>query len=163
MLKTEYRNIKDLKKLPNNPRVIKDGQFEILCTSIKNNPDYFEARPCILSNRTGELVIIAGNQRYEAAKALKLKEIPTILLPDLTEEREREIVIRDNVQNGAFDWDILANEWQAGDLIEFGVEFPVDWAKDDIDFDNIKSNENRKEPNKQNTVICPHCGKEIKF
>ena len=119
-----YRPIADLKQLPGNPRTIKKDQFEKLKTSIKDNSDYFEARPLILSNRTGELVILAGNQRYKASKALGLKEVPTILLENLTEEREREIIIRDNVENGEWNIDMLANEWNPDDLISWGVELP---------------------------------------
>lgn len=122
--RVEYRPLKDLKELPGNPRTIKKDQFERLKKSIEDNPDYFEARPLILSDRTGELVILAGNQRYKAAKALGLSEVPTVLLPNLSEEREREIVIRDNVENGEWDIDMLANEWDAESLIEWGVDIP---------------------------------------
>lgn len=122
----EYRAIADLKELPGNPRTIKKDQFEKLKTSIKDNADYFEARPIILSDRTGELVILAGNQRYKAAKAIGLKEVPTILLPNLSEEREKEIIIRDNVENGDWDWDALANEWDASMLDSWGVDLPTD-------------------------------------
>lgn len=125
----EYRAIKDLKELPGNPRIIKKDQFEKLKQSIKNNADYFEARPIILSDRTGELIILAGNQRYKAAKAIGMTEVPTILLPNLTEEREREIIIRDNVENGDWDWDELANAWDAASLTEWGVQMP-DWASE---------------------------------
>lgn len=120
----EYRAIAELKELPGNPRTIKKDQFEKLKQSLKDNADYFEARPIILSDRTGELVILAGNQRYKAAKAIGLKEVPTILLPNLTEEREKEIIIRDNVENGDWDWDALANSWDAQDLLDWGVELP---------------------------------------
>lgn len=125
----EYRPIKDLKELPGNPRTIKKDQFEKLKQSIKANADYFEARPIILSDRTGELVILAGNQRYKAAKAIGLKEVPTILLEGLSEEREREIIIRDNVENGDWDWDELANAWDVASLTEWGVQVP-DWASE---------------------------------
>ena len=120
----EYRPIKDLKELPGNPRIIKKDQFEKLKQSIKDNADYFEARPIILSDRTGELIILAGNQRYKAAKAIGMTEVPTILLPNLTEEREKEIIIRDNVENGDWDMDILANEWDPAELEEWGVDVP---------------------------------------
>ena len=119
-----YRPIADLKELPGNPRTIKKDQFEKLKTSIRDNADYFEARPLILSNRTGELVILAGNQRYKASKALGLKEVPTVLLEGLSEEREKEIIIRDNVENGEWNIDMLANEWNPDDLISWGVELP---------------------------------------
>jgi len=117
----EYRKLVELKKLPNNPRTIKKVDMDRLKQSIKDNPDYFEARPLILSNRTGELVILAGNQRYEAAKSLGMDEVPTFLIEGLTPEREREIIIRDNVSNGEWDMDALANEWDIDLLQEWGV------------------------------------------
>lgn len=120
----EYRKLTELKKLPNNPRVIKDKQFQTLCDSIKNNIDYFEARPLILSNRTGELIIIAGNQRFAAAKELAFKEVPTYLLENLSEEREKEIIIRDNISNGDWDMDLLGNNFDLNDLNEWGLEIP---------------------------------------
>lgn len=120
----EYRPIAELRELPGNPRTIKKDQFEKLKQSIKDNADYFEARPIILSDRTGELVILAGNQRYKAAKAIGLREVPTILLEGLTEAREKEIIIRDNVENGDWDFDILANEWDEEKLDAWGVDLP---------------------------------------
>lgn len=130
----EYRNINELKKLPNNPRTIKDADFKKLCKSIKNNPDYFEARPIILSNRTGELIIIAGNQRYEAAKSLKLEKVPTFLIKDLTLEKENEIIIRDNISNGDWDFDILKNgDWDLKKLDDWGLEIENKKVGDDTD------------------------------
>jgi DNA modification methylase len=125
----QYRKLTELKKLEKNPRIIRDKQFKTLCDSIRDNSKYFEARPLILSNRTGQLVIIAGNQRYEAAKALKLKEVPTFLIEDLTEDKEKEIVIRDNISNGEFDMDALANSWGDLPLVDWGVDIPEDWLK----------------------------------
>ena len=120
----EYKKLSELKELPGNPRTIKKDQFEKLKKSLQDNADYFEARPIILSDRTGENIILAGNQRYKAAKALKMEQVPTITLHDLTEAREREIIIRDNVNNGDWNVDLLANEWNPDELIEWGVEIP---------------------------------------
>lgn len=117
----EHRKLSTLKKLEGNPRTIKEADFKRLVDSIKGLPDYFEARPLILSNRTGEFVIIAGNQRYEAAKTLGMAEVPTFLLENLTEEREREIAIRDNINNGEWDWDKLAADWNTEQIGEWGV------------------------------------------
>lgn len=127
----QYRNLSGLKKLENNPRVIKDKEFQNLCDSIKNNPKFFEARPLILSDRTGHLVIIAGNQRYEAAKTLELKKVPTYLMEGITEEKEREITIRDNTQQGAWDMDALANAWGDLPLTEWGLDLPEHWMNPD--------------------------------
>lgn len=129
--KAEYLPLSELVKLENNPRTIKKADFEKLKTSIKSNPDYFEARPIICSDRTGKNVILGGNQRYEAAKSLGLKEVPVIVLHGLDEAREREIVIRDNVNNGDWDFDILANEWDESELEDWGVE--ADWPSDEED------------------------------
>lgn len=120
----QYRSIKELKELPGNPRTISKKQFDILKESLQQNQDYFEARPIILSDRTGEMVILAGNQRYKAAKAIGMTEVPTVLLSGLSEERERQIIIRDNVENGDWDFDLLANEWDAAELMGWGVDLP---------------------------------------
>ena len=136
----EYRAISELNELEGNPRTIKKDDFERLKKSLHDNQDYFEARPIILSDRTGKLVIIAGNQRYKAAKAIGLTEVPTVLLSGLSEEREREIVIRDNVENGEWDMDILANEWDTTDLKEWGAE--INWNEQNIaDNDEIELDE----------------------
>ena len=110
-----------MKKLEGNPRKITQEQLETLKQSIERNKDYFEARPLILSNRTGELVVIAGNQRYEACRQLGIDECPTVLLEGLTEEREKEIIIRDNMSNGEWDEELLG-EWDSEDLEDWGVD-----------------------------------------
>lgn len=143
----QYRLLKDLKKYPNNPRFIKDDQFLKLVESVKNNKEYFEARPLILSNRTGELVIIAGNQRYEASKHLKLKEVPTHLIEGLTEEKEREIVIRDNVNNGDWDHDILSASFDVEELAQWGVN---------LDFMKEGPDEEEKEEEKLKTMTLEY-------
>lgn len=128
----KYRKISELKELPGNPRTISKEDLERLKTSIVDNPDYFEGRPLILSDRTGELVILAGNQRFRAAKAVGLTEVPTIVIPNLTEEREQEIVIRDNVSNGRWDMDALANNFDLQDLADWGVDVNIDDAFKDV-------------------------------
>ena len=133
--KVEYRPLESLKPLENNPRFIKEEDFERLCASVHNNPELFEAQPIILSDRTGELVIIAGNQRYRAAKEVGLKEVPTVLLTGLTEQKEKEIIIRTNITNGKWDYDRLANDdWNVDDLNDWGVD--VSFLDPDEDEDN---------------------------
>ena len=141
-----YRKTEELVKLENNPSTITQEQLQKLKESIQSNPDYFEARPIILSDRTGELVIIAGNQRYDACVQLGIREVPTVLIPNLTEEREREIIIRDNVSSGEWDMARLL-EWDYADLMKWGVEgisFPEidDFSEDMQDTHNVLRNAN---------------------
>ncbi len=121
-----YREIESLKKAENNPRTISEEQLLKLQKSIQDNPDYFEARPIILSDRTGVLMIIAGNQRYEACVRLGMKEVPTVLISNLTEEKEREIMVRDNVNNGEWDNAKLVY-WDVDELKDWGLELPTAW------------------------------------
>ena len=155
----EYRAIADLKELPGNPRTIKKDQFEKLKQSIKDNADYFEARPIILSDRTGELVILAGNQRYKAAKAIGLQQVPTILLPNLSETREKEIIIRDNVENGEWDWDVLANEWDEIKLNDWGVENV--FKPMPLNVDEFFKDKPESDTKEIKTITCPNCGHEF--
>lgn len=141
-----YRKTETLKRLENNPRSITKEQLAKLQESIQKNPDYFEARPIILSDRTGELVIIAGNQRYEACVQLGIEKVPTVLIPNLTEERECEIIIRDNVSNGQWDMTRLF-EWDCRELMEWGLDgisFPEmnDFSNEIEDTHNVLRNEN---------------------
>ena len=161
----EYRALSEIKPLDNNPRYIKTDDFERLCASVQNNADYSECRPIILSDRTGELVIIAGNQRYKAAQEVGLKEVPTILLHGLTEAKEKEIVIRDNVHNGKWDYDIWASgPWGAGEeLSDWGVE-GVDFlsdTNDESDIDSVFEEANNTEEKHKNIHITVEIPEEL--
>ena len=119
-----YLPIKDVKPNPANPRLIKDDAYHRLVKSLADCPALFKARPLICSDRTGELIILGGNMRYRAAKELKYKEVPAIIMAGLTEDQEREIAIKDNGDFGQWDFDILANEWADLPLLEWGVDLP---------------------------------------
>lgn len=116
-----YRKIADIHPLPDNPRTIGPDDLERLKESIRNNPDYLEAHPLVLSDRTGELIVIDGNQRLRACLEMGMEEVPTALLSGLTEEREKEIIIRANVLNGKWDIDKLL-AWSPDDLMSWGVD-----------------------------------------
>jgi site-specific DNA-methyltransferase (adenine-specific) len=64
--------------------------------------------------------------RFKACKEAGLKEVP-IIITDLTEEQQKEFLIKDNVSGGEWDWDILANEWNADDLKDWGLDLPFDY------------------------------------
>lgn len=120
--KVVYLPIDSIYTYERNPRTIKKADMDRLKKSIKDNPDYFEARPIIVSNRTGKNIIIAGNQRARAALELKMTEVPVVIMEGISEKRENEIMIRDNVNNGEWDFDMLANDFDIDDLQEWGVD-----------------------------------------
>ena len=76
-------------------------------------------------------IILGGNMRYRAIKELGYKEIPDEWVKradELTDEEEHRFIIEDNVPFGDWDWDILANEWDAEQLTEWGLELPSEWG-----------------------------------
>lgn len=121
-----YRNLSEIKPNPKNPRKGTKEAVEKLAESIKANPKFFEARPILLSDRTGELVIIGGERRSEAARLLGMETVPTILLSGLSEAQEDEILIKDNTHAGIWDEKKLAS-WGKEQLEKWdvsGIKWP---------------------------------------
>lgn len=131
----QYFKLADIKKLENNPRTISKEDMDRLKESIKKY-GIIEWRPFIVSNRTGENIIIAGNMRYEACKSLGIIDVPVHIMEWLTEEDEKEITIRDNVNNGKWDFDMLANLWDSTELKDWGVDMPEIVPDDTIAVDD---------------------------
>jgi DNA modification methylase len=119
----EIRKISEVKLNPNNPRLIKDDKFTKLVQSIKDFPEMLNIRPIVVNQ---EMIILGGNMRYKACKEAGLKEIP-VIVTDLTEEQQREFLIKDNTSGGEWDWDILANEWDTDQLEAWGLDLPIDF------------------------------------
>jgi DNA modification methylase len=72
------------------------------------------------------MIILGGNMRYKACKEAGLKEIP-IIKTDLTEEQQKEFLIKDNTSGGEWDWEVLANEWDSEQLEAWGLDLPIDF------------------------------------
>ena len=112
-------DIKSVKSNPNNPRIIKDDKFNKLVKSIKEFPKMLEIRPIVVNN---DMVVLGGNMRLKACKEAGLKEVSIIKASDLTEEEQKQFIIKDNVGFGEWDWETLANEWDAEQLGEWGLD-----------------------------------------
>jgi DNA modification methylase len=109
---------------PNNPRLIKDDRFKKLCKSIEEFPKMMKLRPIIVD---ADGMILGGNMRFKALRELKYKDIPDAWVKradELTTEEKQRFIIEDNVPFGEWDWDQLANEWDAELLSEWGVDIP---------------------------------------
>lgn len=114
--------ISEIKLNPNNPRLIKDDKFEKLVKSIKEFPEMLDIRPIVVNS---DMVILGGNMRFKACKEAGLKEIPVIVADNLTEEQQREFLIKDNTSGGEWDFEMLANEWDVEQLEEWGLDIPT--------------------------------------
>jgi hypothetical protein len=113
--------ISEIKLNPNNPRLIKDDKFKKLVKSIQDFPEMLDIRPIVVNS---DMIILGGNMRFKACKEAGLKEIPVIIADNLTEEQQREFLIKDNTSGGEWDFEMLANEWDVEQLEEWGLDVP---------------------------------------
>ena len=115
--------------LPANPRQWTKAQLDNLKASIEETPELLEARGCIVDYHEGKYVCLGGNMRYAACKALGMSELPCYVVPEgTTILKKKQIVAKDNVSMGDWDFDALANEWSDMDLEGWGVPIPPEWG-----------------------------------
>ena len=113
--------INDIKANPNNPRLIKDEKFAKLVKSIKEFPEMLELRPIVVND---DMIVLGGNMRLKACKEAGLKQVPVIKASSLTPEQQKEFIIKDNVGFGEWDWELIANEWDAEQVTDWGLDIP---------------------------------------
>ena len=143
--------LSEIKSNPNNPRVIKDDKFKKLVKSINEFPKMMSLRPMVINS---DNIVLGGNMRLKALKELGYKEIPNEWVKraeELTEDEQRRFIIADNVGFGDHDWEILANEWDADELEDWGLEL----GGFDVDADELSDDfslpDGDKEPFQQQT------------
>lgn len=141
----ETRNIEDLSPHPKNPRYLTKDQKKHLESSL----DEFGLieKPIINQDNT----IIGGHQRIKLLKEQNIHEVEC-WVPDnlLGEKQVDKLNIRLNKNHGSFDYDILANEWDLDDLIEYG-----------FDEDELYKNPEPKKKKEKKAKFCPHCKEQI--
>lgn len=147
-----HLNKGQIKDVPKNPRFIKDARYEALKKSIEDDPEMLELRELVAyDNGGGELVVIMGNMRFRAMKELGYKEAPVKILPtDTAAKKLRAYIQKDNIAFGSNDWDAMANEWDALELKDFGLEcdFLDSALFDDADsFNDLEEHAVKKEAN----------------
>lgn len=109
--------------VPKNPRFIRDNKYKQLVDSISNTPEMMKARPLIVHQQGEKYVVLAGNMRLRAMRELKWHECPCAITAEGTDPKKlREYAIKDNVSFGEDDMDLLANEWDLGELTEWGMD-----------------------------------------
>ena len=113
----------EVKGFPRNPRKISRKNLEKLKKSVQDAPEMLRLRELIVVPHNGEFIVIAGNQRLEAAKALGMETLPCKVLPaDTDPAKLREYAIKDNMPFGEDDWEVIREEWDASELEEWGMD-----------------------------------------
>ena len=110
-----------IKSNPNNPRTIKDDKFFKLVQSLKDLPEMAKVRPVVVNQ---DMVVLGGNMRLKAMKEAGWKEVPVEVV-DWDEDKQRQFIIKDNVGFGEWDWEMLANQWDAEQLDDWGLTLPI--------------------------------------
>ena len=118
-MQTEILPISKIKNNPNNPRLVKDDKFDKLVKSIKTFPEMLKIRPIVVNK---DFIVLGGNMRLKACREAGLKEIPIIQASQLTEEQQREFIIKDNVGFGEWDWEMISAEWDVDKVEEWGLD-----------------------------------------
>ena len=153
----ELVSINEVKANENNPRFIKDYKFKKLVKSIKEFPEMLKLRPIVVNS---DMVVLGGNMRLKACTEAGLKEVYILKADELTEEQQREFIVKDNVGFGEWDWDILGNEWNSVQLEDWGMD---NWQNmDDIETsDEFSLPDGDKAPFQQQTYTLADAQAEV--
>lgn len=123
----EYNN-GQIPGVPENPRTREDTKQRNLEKSIEELPEMTIARAALCFPYNGRYVVIGGNRRLEAQRALKRKEVPIIALPEDTPvDKLRRMALLDNESTGQTDWVKLAKDWSKDEIRAWNIETPKGW------------------------------------
>lgn len=131
-----------------NPRKINKKAYEELKKSLRDFPEMKQLRE-IVADET--LTILGGHQRIYALKELGYSDVTVKIVTGLSDAQKREFMIKDNNSSGEWDTDIIANQWDVGELEKWGVP--------NFNFGDIKE-EGDDPAGKDDTSkvhICPNC------
>jgi site-specific DNA-methyltransferase (adenine-specific) len=106
-----------------------------------------ELRPIVVNK---DMIVLGGNMRLKACQEIGLTEVPIIVAENLTEEQQREFLIKDNVSGGEWDWDILANEWEVEQLEEWGLDVPINL---ETELEAVEDEFNEEPPEEPITIL----------
>ena len=90
-----------------------------------------DIRPVVVNK---EHIILGGNMRYKAMVEAGWAEIPVSVV-DWSEDKQKQFIIKDNISGGEWDWDVLANEWDAELLDDWGLDLPAQFGDEEVEED----------------------------
>lgn len=114
----EKKKLSELNPAPYNARQSSKEQEKQLKASLEK---FGVVEPIIFNKQTG--YVVGGHFRLRELTKLGYKEIDCVVV-DLNEDDEKELNIRLNANTGSWDFDRLANEWDAVKLNEWGLDIP---------------------------------------
>ncbi|MCV2890231.1 site-specific DNA-methyltransferase [Ruegeria aquimaris] len=113
--------VSDLKPYARNNRIHTPKNVDKLKASVEQ---FGFVTPILID---GDNVIIAGHGRYEAAKALGLAAVPTVVAAHLSPAEVRALRIADNRLAELSDWDAEALQIEFAELMDLGLEGELDF------------------------------------
>lgn len=132
--------ISDLTETEHNPRQISKKDFAKLKKSLKDFPEMLNIREVVIDENN---VILGGHQRVKAALANGDETIPVKQVFGLTDEQKRQFVIKDNIANGDWDLDEIANAWDDIPFDDWGAGIKWDEPEQEVVEDKApEANEN---------------------
>lgn len=154
-----------LEGLPANPREIGTPKFDLLKNNIKEHPEFLKYNLLkVFPLANGHYIIIGGNMRFRAMQELGYTKVPCAIIDaDTSIDDLKAYTILDNASFGKWEWSMLANEWNAVQLTNWGVDLPIfsDDGKSWDDLDYIS--QQQEDPTlEKKCVIRVHVPDEIK-
>ena len=131
------RKIAELIAAEYNPRKLSDEQR----TQIKDSILRFGLVDPIIVNKHADRmdIIVGGHQRCKVAVDLGMVEVPTVEVI-LDTAQERELNVRLNKNTGEFDFDILSDQFEVADLVDWGFD-AKEFGTDGENIDSLESGE----------------------
>ena len=115
--------------VPANPRYISESDYKALCNSLRED-DLTGILQMKVYDNAGEWVVLDGNMRLRALNDVGIQEVECIVVPQGTPAKKlRKIVALSNSTFGEWDMDMLANEWDADELSDWGIDTPLGAGK----------------------------------
>ena len=116
-------NTGQLDSVPQNPRDLTNDGFELAKKSIAEFPEMLQVRTLVVVPKDNKYVTIGGNQRLRAMRDLGYTEAPCVVV-DWNSDQIQRFIIADNIEYGVWNYDMLANDWDTEQLIEWGLDLP---------------------------------------
>jgi len=141
--------LQELKQNEKNPRGITDLKLGKLKKSIQTFEKMMALRPLIVDENN---LIISGNQRYRALVELGYTEIKdewVKQVKNFTEKEKKELLIKDNLAFGEWDWLALKDDWDLGELTDWGLDTPFEGGL----FNKILEEKEEEETNEVKVIV----------